>query len=107
MIVGLLGAGQLARMMALAGIPLGLEFIFLDPAEDACANKLGEHLHGAYNDPHLLAELAARADVVTYEFENVPADVAEFLAARTTVFPPAQALAVAQDRLIEKTFLMI
>lgn len=105
MIVGLLGAGQLARMMALAGIPLGLEFVFLDPAEEACANKLGEHLHGAYNDPQLLAVLAERADVVTYEFENVPADVAEFLAARTTVFPPAQALAVAQDRLIEKNFL--
>ncbi len=103
--IGVLGAGQLARMIALAGYPLGLEFVFLDPSEDACANKLGEHLHGDYDDPQLLAELAGRADVVTYEFENVPADVAEFLAAHTRVYPPALALAVAQDRLVEKNFL--
>jgi len=102
--IGILGAGQLARMIALAGYPLGLDFIFLDPSADACANKLGEHLHGDYNDPHLLAELTERADIVTYEFENVPADVAAFLAAHTQVYPPAQALAVAQDRIIEKNF---
>jgi 5-(carboxyamino)imidazole ribonucleotide synthase len=104
MIVGVLGAGQLARMIALAGIPLGLDFIFLDPSADACANKLGEHLHGDYSDPELLAQLAERADVVTYEFENVPAEVAEFLAAHTQVHPSAEALGVAQDRLIEKSF---
>ncbi|MGZ8165925.1 MAG: 5-(carboxyamino)imidazole ribonucleotide synthase [Methylobacter sp.] len=104
MIVGVLGAGQLARMIALAGYPLGVDFIFLDPSADACANTLGEHLLGDYNDLRLLAELAERADVVTYEFENVPADVAEFLAAHTQVHPSPKALAVAQDRLIEKTF---
>ena len=104
MIVGILGAGQLARMIALAGYPLGLRFIFLDPSSDACANSLGEHLHGDYNDPRLLAQLAERADVVTYEFENVPADVAAFLAAHTQVHPAPKALAVAQDRLIEKAF---
>jgi 5-(carboxyamino)imidazole ribonucleotide synthase len=104
MIVGVLGAGQLARMIALAGYPLGVDFIFLDPAADACANKLGEHLLGDYDDPRLLAELAERADVVTYEFENVPADVAEFLASHTQVHPAPKALAVAQDRLIEKCF---
>ena len=104
MIVGILGAGQLARMIALAGFPLGVDFIFLDPSADACANKLGEHLHGDYNDPRLLAELAERADVVTYEFENVPADVAEFLASHTQVHPSPEALAIAQDRLIEKSF---
>lgn len=102
--VGVLGAGQLARMIALAGIPLGLEFIFLDPSADACANRLGEPLIGDYNDPTLLAQLAERADVVTYEFENVPAEVAEFLASHTHVHPSAKALAVAQDRLVEKTF---
>ena len=104
MIVGVLGAGQLARMIALAGMPLGLEFIFLDPSADACANKLGEHLQGDYSDPVLLAQLAERADVVTYEFENVPAEVAEFLAAHTQVHPSAEALGVAQDRLREKSF---
>ncbi len=102
--VGVLGAGQLARMIALAGVPLGLDFIFLDPAADACANRLGESLVGDYNDPKLLAQLAQRADVVTYEFENVPAEVAEFLASHTQVHPSPKALAVAQDRLIEKTF---
>ncbi|MDD5124222.1 5-(carboxyamino)imidazole ribonucleotide synthase, partial [Methylovulum sp.] len=102
--VGILGAGQLARMIALAGFPLGLEFIFLDPAADACANRLGEHLQGDYNDVSLLAQLAERADVVTYEFENVPSTVAEFLSAHTQVHPSPQALAVAQDRLIEKNF---
>jgi 5-(carboxyamino)imidazole ribonucleotide synthase len=102
--VGILGAGQLARMIALAGYPLGVEFVFLDPSADACANPLGEHLLGDYNDPRLLAELAARADVVTYEFENVPADVAEFLASHTQVHPAPKALAVAQDRLVEKAY---
>jgi 5-(carboxyamino)imidazole ribonucleotide synthase len=91
-------------MIALAGYPLGLEFIFLDPSVDACANKMGVHLHGNYDDPRLLAELAEQADVVTYEFENVPADVAEYLAAHTQVHPSPKALAVAQDRLVEKNF---
>jgi 5-(carboxyamino)imidazole ribonucleotide synthase len=102
--IGILGAGQLARMIALAGYPLGLEFIFLDPSVDACANTLGEHLYGDYDDPELLAELAERADVVTYEFENVPADVANYLAEHTKVYPPAKALEVAQDRWVEKNF---
>jgi 5-(carboxyamino)imidazole ribonucleotide synthase len=104
--VGILGAGQLARMIALAGYPLGLEFIFLDPSVDACANTLGVHLYGDYNDPALLAELAERADVVTYEFENVPADVAKFLAEHTKVYPPAKALEVAQDRWVEKNYFL-
>ncbi|MEQ1638722.1 MAG: 5-(carboxyamino)imidazole ribonucleotide synthase [Methylococcales bacterium] len=103
--VGILGAGQLARMIALAGYPLGVEFIVLDPSAEACATLLCEHLHGDYSDPALLAQLAERADVVTYEFENVPAEVAEFLASHTTVHPDPKALAVAQDRLIEKNFL--
>ncbi|MDD5272583.1 MAG: 5-(carboxyamino)imidazole ribonucleotide synthase [Methylovulum sp.] len=102
--VGILGAGQLARMIALAGYPLGLEFIFLDPAADACANRLGEHLQGDYHDLALLAQLAERADVVTYEFENVPANVADFLSTHTQVHPSPKALAIAQDRLIEKNF---
>jgi len=102
--VGILGGGQLARMIALAGYPLGLKFIVLDPDPNAGAAGLSEHLHGAYDDPALLAELAEKADVVTYEFENVPAHVAEFLSSHTTVYPPANALAVSQDRLLEKNF---
>lgn len=102
--VGILGGGQLARMIALAGYPLDLEFIILDPSDDAGAVGLGEHLHGKYDDKKLLAELAEKADVVTYEFENVPADVAAFLAEHTKVYPAPNALAVAQDRLHEKNF---
>ena len=102
--VGILGGGQLARMIALAGYPLDLEFIILDPSKDAGAVGLGEHLHGEYDDQSLLAELAEKADVVTYEFENVPADVAKFLADHTRVYPAPNALAVAQDRLDEKSF---
>ena len=103
--VGILGGGQLARMIALAGYPLGIRFIFLDPSIGACATTLGSHLRGDYHDETVLAELAKRADVVTYEFENVPANVAEFLTARTQVYPPPKALEVAQDRLVEKEFL--
>ena len=102
--VGILGGGQLARMLALAGYPLGVQFVVLDPDTQAGAAGLSHHLQGAYDDRALLAELAEQADVVTYEFENVPAEVASFLASRTQVYPPANALAVAQDRLVEKNF---
>ena len=102
--VGILGGGQLARMLALAGYPLGIQFVVLDPDTQAGAAGLSQHLLGAYDDQALLAELAEQADVVTYEFENVPAEVASFLASKTKVYPPANALAVAQDRLVEKNF---
>jgi 5-(carboxyamino)imidazole ribonucleotide synthase len=103
--VGILGGGQLARMLALAGYPLGLNFVVLDPAPQAGASGLSQHLHGAYDDPALLEELARQADIVTYEFENVPAHVAAYLSSHTLVYPPANALAIAQDRLLEKNFL--
>ncbi len=101
--VGIVGGGQLARMLALAGLPLGERFVFLDPAPDACAAALGVHLRGAYDDHERLAELAGCADVVTYEFENVPAPAIEFLDSRVEVFPPATALAIARDRWREKS----
>jgi len=101
--VGIIGGGQLARMLALAGHPLGLRFIFLDPAADACAAPLGVHLQGAYDDVEQLQRLAAASDVVTYEFENVPEAAVDYLSGHTTVYPGAQALAVARDRLREKT----
>lgn len=100
--IGILGGGQLARMMILAGYPLGLQFIVLDPDPNAGASPISEHLLGEYDDPDLLAELAAKADIVTYEFENVPAHIAAFLSSHTIVYPPAKALAVSQDRLYEK-----
>ncbi len=101
--VGILGAGQLARMLALAGYPLGLRFAFYDPARDSCAADLGEHFCGNYDDEALLDRFAASVDIITYEFENVPVACVEYLAQKTTVFPPALALETAQDRLHEKT----
>ena len=100
--VGVLGGGQLARMLALAGYPLGQRLAVLDPAPDACAFPLTEPLVGAYDDRALLARLADASEVVTYEFENVSAASAAFLAERVPVYPPPQALAHTQDRLREK-----
>lgn len=101
--VGILGGGQLARMMVLAGAPLGLRFELYDPAADACSGPLAPLTVGAFDDRQALAEFAAKVDVVTFDFENVPADSAQFLADRVPVYPPPAALAVAQDRLSEKT----
>jgi 5-(carboxyamino)imidazole ribonucleotide synthase len=102
--VGILGGGQLARMIALAGYPLGLDFVIIDPSNVAGAIGLADHLHGAYDDKVLLQELARQTDIVTYEFENVPANIAQFLAHHTQIAPCDRALAIAQDRLIEKKF---
>lgn len=101
MIVGVLGGGQLARMLALAGLPLGARTVVLDPAADACARAAAEHLHAGYEDAAALAQLA-RADVATYEFENVPLESARRLADRVPLHPSLSALAAAQDRLEEK-----
>lgn len=101
--VGILGGGQLARMMVLAGAPLGLRFELYDPAADACSGPLAPLTVGAFDDRQALADFAAKVDVITFDFENVPADSAQWLADRVPVYPPPSALAVAQDRLSEKT----
>ncbi len=102
MLVGVLGGGQLGRMLGLTGIPLGLRFRFLDPSPDAPAGAVGELVVGAFDDPGALEELARGAGVVTYEFENVPVASARSLAGRVPVLPPPAALEAAQDRLAEK-----
>ncbi|MFK8068930.1 MAG: 5-(carboxyamino)imidazole ribonucleotide synthase [Gammaproteobacteria bacterium] len=101
--VGIIGGGQLARMLAISGYPLGLDFVVLEPGKGACSTQLAEHICADYDDEKALAELAEKVDVVTYEFENVPARAVEFLADKCPVYPPAQALACARDRLNEKT----
>ena len=101
--VGILGGGQLARMLALSGAPLGLRFLAMDTVADACAGQFAPLLVGDYRDEAALAEFAAQVDVATFDFENVPAESAEWLAAHVPVFPNPRALAVAQDRLAEKT----
>lgn len=97
-LVACIGGGQLGRMLALAGQPLGVRLRFLDPAPDACAGEVGELVVGAYDDPAALARLVDGAVVVTYEFENVAVDAVERLGA----VPGAAALREGQDRLREK-----
>ena len=103
--VGILGGGQLARMLCLAGYPLGMTFRILDPAPDVCAAPLAEHVVAGYEDEDALELFADGVDVVTYEFENVPRQTAQWLAERVPVYPPPIALEKSQDRLTEKTFL--
>ena len=100
--VGILGGGQLARMMALAGAPLGLRFRVLDNVADACAGQFAPMIVGDYTDQAALAQFAAQVDVATFDFENVPAESAQWLSERVPVFPNPRALAVAQDRLAEQ-----
>jgi len=102
--IGVLGAGQLGRMLALAGHPLGESFTFLHPQESASVARLGDFVVAAYDDRARLEELARRVRVVTYEFESVPAEPVRWLADRVPVYPPPRALEVSQDRLVEKTF---
>ena len=103
--VGILGAGQLARMLAQAGLPLGLKFIFLDPAVDACAAEFGEHICAGWDDEAALTDLGQRSDVVTFDFENVPEVSASLIESLCPVYPPPRALYQSQDRLREKTMM--
>jgi 5-(carboxyamino)imidazole ribonucleotide synthase len=101
--VGIVGGGQLGRMLALAAHDLGIACTTLDPGAASPAAQVAPAVVGAYDDRDALVDLADRSDVVTYEFENVPVESARLLEARVPVYPPASALEVAQDRLAEKT----
>jgi 5-(carboxyamino)imidazole ribonucleotide synthase len=101
--LGILGGGQLARMLALAAAPLGVKTLVVDSAADACASQVSPLLVADWTDYAALERFAAQVDVVTFDFENVPAETAQRLAGQVAVFPSPQALAVAQDRLAEKT----
>jgi 5-(carboxyamino)imidazole ribonucleotide synthase len=100
--VAVLGGGQLGRMLGLAGTAMGTRFRFLDPSPDAPAAAVGELVVGGLGDEQALAAVVDGADVVTYEWEGVPASAARFLAARLPVHPGARPLEVSQDRLVEK-----
>ena len=101
--IGVIGGGQLGRMLALAGTPLGMRFAFLDPAPDACAAALGEHVQADYASQAHLRQLADSVDVVTFEFESVPAETVAFLSSFVPVYPSAEALRIARDRWFEKS----
>jgi 5-(carboxyamino)imidazole ribonucleotide synthase len=101
--IGVIGAGQLGRMLALAGYPLGLRFVFLDQSDDAPGAQVGRIIRGAFDDKERLSELADAVDVVTFDVENVPVSAVEGIAARKPFWPPVRALGESQDRLVEKT----
>jgi 5-(carboxyamino)imidazole ribonucleotide synthase len=101
--VGVLGGGQLGRMLALAGYQLGVEFRFFDPHAGAPVGQIGELVAAEYNDRAALERFLAGVDVVTYEFESIPLSTVQFVAETVKVFPPVRALETAQDRLLEKT----
>jgi len=100
--VGILGGGQLGYMLALAGYPLGLQFRFLDPSPEAPVGRIALRVNADFSNLDALERFANGLDIVTYEFENVPVTAVKALAQRVAVYPPPQALEVAQDRLREK-----
>ena len=102
--IGILGGGQLGRMMALAGHPLGISCRTLEPGEDCPSLPVAEHQPGDYEDLQALYRFRQGLDAVTYEFENVPVESARWLAERVPVYPPPLALEIAQERVREKTF---
>ncbi len=103
--IGILGGGQLGRMLAQAAGKLGLRCHVYSPEADSCAfDVVGEKTCAPYGDEAALARFAAAVDVVTYEFENVPGETASFLARLKPVLPDPKVLATTQDRLAEKNF---
>ena len=102
--IGILGGGQLARMMALAGYPLGFNFVFFDPKASACAGQVGSLTVGDYSNEVAIEEFCQQVDYVTLDFENVPVETLRQIAKKKPVFPSPDVLAIAQDRLLEKQF---
>lgn len=100
--VGIIGGGQLARMLALAGYPLGLTFQTLDPDPSAAASALTHHVVGDYGDDEKLHRFADHCRCLTYEFEHLPVEPLRAIARRIPIYPSLEALAVAQDRAAEK-----
>jgi len=103
--VGILGGGQLGRMLGLAGIPLGFRFLFLDPAADACAAATGRLLEAGFDDEAAARDLARQVDLATFDFENVPEATARAFEEICPLFPASNALGASQDRLVEKDLL--
>lgn len=101
--VGILGGGQLARMLALAGYPLGIQTLCMDPTPDTCASQVTTVICADYNDPATLKHFLQDVTVVTFETENIPVEVVEKIQQTHAVFPNGDALAVTQDRVAEKT----
>ncbi len=104
--IGIIGGGQLGRMLAMSAARLNFRTIILEPQPDCPAAQVAnKQIVAAYDDEEALDALAAACDIITYEFENVPVAAAARLARARPVFPPPKALEAAQDRLVEKRFL--
>ncbi|MCP2671365.1 5-(carboxyamino)imidazole ribonucleotide synthase [Maricaulaceae bacterium EIL42A08] len=104
--VGILGGGQLGRMLATAGARLGLDVVIFDPQAGCPASRVAaETITAPYEDLEAVARFAKSVDAVTYEFENVPVETAAEAARHAPLRPGVQALEVAQDRFAEKSFL--
>lgn len=102
--VGVLGAGQLGQLLAIAGRSLGTEFRFFSPDGSAPASHFAEQVVAGFENTTALEHFAEGLDVVTYEFESVPLTSIEYLAERVPVYPPPRALETAQDRVYEKQY---
>jgi 5-(carboxyamino)imidazole ribonucleotide synthase len=100
--VGIVGAGQLGRMLALAGYPLGVRCLFLDRSKDAPGGQVAPILVGELEDAAQLAVLAAQSDVLTFDWENISGNALKPLEKLTKLRPPRAALEVSQDRILEK-----
>jgi len=100
--IGIIGAGQLGQMLGFAARGLEADCLFVDPSESPPAAECGEVIRKPFDDGDALAELAARCDVITYEFENVPVEALHKIEGKVPIYPPADALRHSQDRLDEK-----
>lgn len=102
MTIGIVGGGQLGQMLALAGYPLGFDFLFVDRERNSPAGRVAPVLVGDLSDPSVLAELARRSEVISFDWENVPVEALAAVVPARQIAPPLRALATAQDRLHEK-----
>jgi 5-(carboxyamino)imidazole ribonucleotide synthase len=103
--IGILGGGQLGKMLALSGYPLGLAFSFYDPDTTCCARELAPTMHADFCDAAALQQFAKSVDIITYENENIPVDSLQLLEKIKPVFPGSHVIKIMQDRLLEKEWL--
>lgn len=103
--LGILGGGQLAKMMVLAAHTLGIETVCFSPDSHPCVRNLTRIVSAAFSDEQALTAFCHEVDCVTFETENIPLACAEFIAKITTLYPNQKALEITQDRFLEKSFL--
>jgi 5-(carboxyamino)imidazole ribonucleotide synthase len=104
--IGILGGGQLARMLSLAAYKFGFETIIYEPQKDCPASIVSnQHIAANYDDKNALIDFAKMCDVISFEFENIPLDAAKLVEENAILYPSSKALALTQDRFVEKNFI--